>query len=189
MKKIVFATNNQNKIKEVRKALPSVKIVSLQDIKCFEELLEEQDSLRGNAQQKAEYVYKTYGVPCFADDTGLLIDALNGAPGVYSARYAGPKCDSEDNMNLVLKNLEGNQNRKAQFKTVICFFNDNGPTFFEGEVDGEILNERSGLGGFGYDPIFKPLGYDLSFAQMSMEDKTLISHRGKAVRDFIKYFS
>ena len=107
MKKLVFATNNQNKLKEVRKALPNLEIVSLKEIECFEELAEEQDTLQGNAQQKAEYVYKTYGVPCFADDTGLLINALDGAPGVYSARYAGPKCDSEDNMDLVLKNLEG----------------------------------------------------------------------------------
>ena len=189
MKKLVFATNNQNKLKEVRKALPNLEIVSLKEIECFEELAEEQDSLQGNAQQKAEYVYNTYGVPCFADDTGLLIDALNGSPGVYSARYAGPKCDSEDNMDLVLKNLEGIQNRKAQFKTVICLFNDDGPSFFEGEVDGEILGERTGGDGFGYDPIFKPEGYDLSFAQMSMDDKNAISHRGRAVRKFIASLS
>lgn len=189
MKKLVFATNNQNKLKEVRKALPNLEIVSLKEIECFEELAEEQDTLQGNAQQKAEYVYKTYGVPCFADDTGLLINALDGAPGVYSARYAGPKCDSEDNMDLVLKNLEGIKDRKAQFKTVICLFNDDGPSFFEGEAEGEILTERTGADGFGYDPIFKPSGYDLSFAQMNIDDKNAISHRGRAVKKFIKFLS
>lgn len=189
MKKLVFATNNQNKLKEVRKALPNLEIVSLKEIECFEELAEEQDTLQGNAQQKAEYVYKTYGVPCFADDTGLLINALDGAPGVYSARYAGPKCDSEDNMDLVLKNLEGIKDRKAQFKTVICLFNDDGPSFFEGEAEGEILTERTGADGFGYDPIFKPSGYDLSFAQMNIDDKNAISHRGRAVKKFIKFLA
>ena len=189
MKKIVFATNNQNKLKEVRKALPELEIVSLKEIECFEELAEEQDTLEGNAQQKAEYVFKTYGVPCFADDTGLLIDALDGAPGVYSARYAGPKCDADDNMDLVLKNLSGLTDREAKFKTVICLFNNEGPKFFDGEVDGEILTERTGADGFGYDPIFKPSGYDLSFAQMSMDDKNAISHRGRAVRKFIEFLS
>lgn len=189
MKKIVFATNNANKLKEVRKALPELEIVSLKEIECFEELAEEQDTLEGNAQQKAEYVFKTYGVPCFADDTGLLINVLDGAPGVYSARYAGPKCDSEDNMDLVLKNLEGVQERQAKFKTVICLFNEEGPKFFEGEVEGEILNTRTGEDGFGYDPIFKPSGYDLSFAQMTMDDKNAISHRGRAVRKFIEFLS
>ena len=189
MKKIVFATNNQNKLKEVIAALPQFEIVSLKEIECFEELPEEQDTLQGNAQQKAEYVFKNYKVPCFADDTGLLIDALDGAPGVYSARYAGPECDSEKNMNLVLENLKGENNRSAQFKTVICLFNENGPQFFEGEVEGEMLEERTGTDGFGYDPIFRPSGYDESFAQMSMETKNEISHRGRAVKKLVAYFA
>ena len=187
MKKIVFATNNLNKLKEVREALPQLKIVNLKEIGCFEELPEEQDTLQGNARQKAEYVFNNYGVPCFADDTGLIINALDGAPGVYSARYAGPECDSEKNMDLVLQNMAGKFDRTAHFKTVICLFNHKGPSFFEGEVTGEILKERTGDDGFGYDPIFRPTGYNLSFAQMSMEEKNEISHRGRAVRKFIDF--
>lgn len=187
MKKIVFATNNLNKLKEVREALPQLKIVSLKEIGCFEELPEEQDTLQGNARQKAEYVFNNYGVPCFADDTGLIISALDGAPGVYSARYAGPECDSEKNMDLVLENMMDKFDRSANFKTVICLFNFEGPSFFEGEVEGEILKERTGDDGFGYDPIFRPTGYDLSFAQMNMEEKNKISHRGRAVRKFIEF--
>jgi len=184
--KIVFATNNLNKIEEVQKALPNVELVSLKSIGCTEELAEEQDTLKGNAQQKAEYVFKKYGFPCFADDTGLLIDALNGAPGVYSARYAGSACDSENNMDLVLKNLEGQENRIARFETVICLFDETGPTFFGGVADGKILECRQGGKGFGYDPIFSPAGFDLSFAEMTMEQKNEISHRGKAVRKLVK---
>lgn len=189
MKKIVFATNNPNKLKEVKEALPNIEIVSLKEIGCLEELPEEQDTLKGNAQQKAQYVFDNYGVPCFADDTGLLIDALDGAPGVYSARYAGPECDSEKNMDLVLENLKSLSNRSAKFQTVICLFDAEGPQFFNGEVQGEILTERTGDEGFGYDPIFKPTGYDQSFAEMSMELKNEISHRGKAVREFIAFLS
>lgn len=187
MKKIVFATNNLNKLKEVKAALPNIEIVSLKDINCLEELPEEKDTLQGNAQQKAEYVYQNYGVPCFADDTGLLIDALNGAPGVYSARYSGPECDPEKNMDLVLKNLDGIKERGARFKTVICLFDEQGPKFFEGEVFGEILTKRTGEEGFGYDPIFKPEGFELSFAQMSIKDKNVISHRGRAVKKLVEF--
>ena len=189
MKKIVFATNNPNKLKEVRKALPQIQVLSLEDIECFEELPEERNTLEGNAQQKAEYVFEKYGVPCFADDTGLLIRALNNEPGVYSARYAGPECDSEKNMELVLQNLINEKKRNAYFKTVICFLNEDGPLLFDGIVEGVILKERTGCDGFGYDPIFQPLGYNLSFAQMSIEKKNEISHRGIAVRKFIKYLS
>ena len=187
MKKIVFATNNSNKLKEVREALPDFDIVSLKQIQCFDELPEEKDTLQGNAQQKAEYVFNRFGVPCFADDTGLLINALGGDPGVYSARYAGLDCDSEKNMDLVLKNMTNQEERSALFKTVICYFNGNGPRFFEGEVEGEILKERTGDDGFGYDPIFRPIGYDLSFAQMSMETKNEISHRGRAVKKLVGF--
>lgn len=187
MKKIVFATNNPNKLIEVRKALPQLEIISLKEIACFEELPEEKDTLLGNAQQKAEYVFKKYGVPCFADDTGLIINALDGAPGVYSARYAGPDCNSEKNMDLVLENMLEKLDRTAYFKTVICLFDQNGPTFFEGKVEGNILKERTGDDGFGYDPIFTPNGYDLSFAEMSIEEKNIISHRGKAVLKFVDF--
>ena len=189
MKKIVFATNNQNKLKEVREALPEVNVLSLKDIQCFEELPEEKDTLEGNAQQKAEYVYQKYGFPCFADDTGLIVQALNGEPGVYSARYAGPKCDSEKNMDLVLQKLTDIEHRNAHFKTVICFFNEEGPKLFEGIVQGSVLKERTGHEGFGYDPIFQPSGYELSFAQMSIEKKNEISHRGIAVRKFTEYLN
>ncbi len=189
MKKIVFATNNPNKLKEVRKALPQIQVLSLEDIECFEELPEERNTLEGNAQQKAEYVFEKYGVPCFADDTGLLIRALNNEPGVYSARYAGPECDSEKNMELVLQNLINEKKRNAYFKTVICFLNEDGPLLFDGIIEGIILKEKTGCDGFGYDPIFQPLGYNLSFAQMSIEKKNEISHRGIAVRKFIKYLS
>lgn len=189
MKKIVFATNNLNKLDEVRKALPHIQILSLKDIKCFDELPEDRDTLEGNAQQKAEYIYDKFKVPCFSDDTGLLVNALNNEPGVYSARYAGPERDSEKNMDLVLKNLSETKERDAYFKTVICFFNQQGPQLFEGVVEGDILTKRNGTDGFGYDPIFKPKGYDLSFAQMSIEIKNEISHRGLAVKKFVKYLT
>jgi XTP/dITP diphosphohydrolase len=184
--KIVFATNNLNKIKEVQKALPNVELVSLKSIGCTEELAEEQETLQGNAQQKAEYVFNTYKLPCFADDTGLIIDVLDGAPGVYSARYAGEDCNSENNMDLVLKNLDDKENRTARFKTVICLFTEAGPMFFDGVAEGEILMARQGVEGFGYDPIFSPEGFDASFAEMSITQKNEISHRGKAVRKLIK---
>jgi|TARA_B110000261_G_C13050833_1_gene344155 XTP/dITP diphosphohydrolase len=184
--KIVFATNNQNKIDEVQNALPNIELVSLKSIGCTETLAEEQDTLNGNAQQKAEYVFNKFGLPCFADDTGLLIDALNGAPGVYSARYAGEECDSEKNMDLVLEKLNNQENRSARFETVICLFNQSGPTFFNGVAEGNILKERQGGKGFGYDPIFSPTGFEESFAEMTMDQKNEISHRGKAVRELVK---
>jgi len=189
MKKIVFATNNPNKLDEVRKALSDIQILSLKDIECFDELPEERDTLEGNAQQKAEYIYDMFKVPCFSDDTGLLISALNDEPGVYSARYAGPERDFEKNIDLVLENLSETEERDAYFKTVICFFNEEGPKLFEGIVNGFILKERTGNDGFGYDPIFKPNGYDLSFAQMSIEIKNQISHRGIAVQKLVKYLT
>lgn len=185
--KIVFATNNANKIKEVQKALPNIELVSLEDIGCTEELAEEQSTLKGNALQKAEYVFKKYGTPCFADDTGLQIDVLNGEPGVYSARYAGKHGDSEANMSLVLGRLHGEKDRSANFTTVICLYTESGFNFFEGRVDGEILEHRTGTDGFGYDPIFKANGKKESFAEMSIEDKNEISHRGIAVRKLVGY--
>jgi XTP/dITP diphosphohydrolase len=189
MKKIVFATNNPNKLDEVRKALPNIQILSLKDIKCFDELPEERDTLEGNAQQKAEYIYDKFKVPCFSDDTGLLIKSLNNEPGVYSARYAGPDRNFESNIDLVLKKLFNIEEREAYFKTIICFFNEDGPKLFDGVINGDILTKRTGDEGFGYDPIFKPTGYDLSFAQMSIEIKNEISHRGLAVKKFIKFLN
>lgn len=187
MKKIVFATNNKNKLKEVRQALPSYEIVSLSEIGCFDELPEEQNTLEGNALQKAKFVFDKYQVPCFADDTGLLVDSLNNEPGVFSARYAGPQCDAQDNMDLLLKKLADKTDRSAKFQTVICLIGAEGHQFFEGEVKGNILLKRTGEDGFGYDPIFQPLGYDISFAQMDMQVKNEISHRGLAVKKLIKH--
>ena len=187
MKKIVFATNNQNKLKEVRKALPEINVLSLKEVQCFEELPEEKDTLEGNAQQKAEYVYTKYGVPCFADDTGLIIQALNGEPGVYSARYAGLECDSEKNMDLVLEKLAETEHRQAYFKTVVCFFNGEGPKLFDGVVEGSILRERMGKDGFGYDPIFIPKGKRKTFGEMDPKKKYKIDHRYKAFKKIRKF--
>lgn len=189
MGKICFATNNANKLKEIQQALPEIEIVSLKEIGCVEELPETQNTLKGNSLQKAKYVYDKFGIDCFADDTGLEIEALGGEPGVYSARYAGPACDSESNMDKVLVKLKGQSNRQAQFKTVITLIESGEETFFEGEAKGQIRTERVGVKGFGYDPIFEPESYDITFAEMSMEEKNEISHRGIAVRKMIAYLA
>lgn len=185
--KIVFATHNNNKLKEVSAMLPNLEIVSLTAIDCHEDIPETADTLEGNAIIKANYVTEKYGLPCFADDTGLLVDALNGEPGVYSARYAGEHGNAEKNMDLLLKNLEGKTNRAAHFKTAICLNLNNKQHLFEGICSGEILQKRQGDEGFGYDPIFKPAGFELSFAEMSMEEKGKISHRGLAVQKLIAF--
>jgi XTP/dITP diphosphohydrolase len=187
---LCFATNNQHKIEEVRAHLgPDFPLAGLAEIGCTEELPEDQATLEGNSFQKAEYVYKNFGVSCFADDTGLEVAALHGAPGVYSARYAGHQRKAEDNMKLLLKNLEGTQNRKAQFRTVITLMTATFTRQFEGIVNGQIINEYRGSGGFGYDPIFLPDGFNKTLAEMSMEEKNAISHRARAVNklvDFLK---
>lgn len=181
MSKLVFATANKNKVSEIQKIMGTqYDFLSLEDINCMEDIPETQATIVGNALQKARYVYENYGMNCFAEDTGLQIHALNGAPGVYSARYAGPARDANDNMNKALKELEGKENRAAQFKTVIALILDGKEYTFEGVVEGEILKERQGTGGFGYDPIFKPTESDRTFAQMSSEEKAKISHRGRA---------
>lgn len=186
--KICFATNNQNKLKEVRYALgDAVEVLSLADIGCNEELPETQATIEGNSTQKAQYVAQKYKVNCFADDTGLEIEVLNGEPGVYSARYAGPNCTSEDNMAKVLLQLKGVQNRKAQFKTVITLVLEGKETQFEGIVKGSLREEKSGEEGFGYDPIFQPEGYSVTFSEMSIEEKNVISHRGKAVKQLATF--
>ena len=188
MRKIVFATNNSHKLDELRAITGGrLEIVSLRDIGCNEDIAETSDSLQGNALEKARYVREHYGYDCFADDTGLMVDALGGEPGVYSARYAGPGHDSEANMNLLLENLRGVADRKARFTTVICLATASGELFFEGTVEGEITTERSGESGFGYDPVFRPEGFDRTFAEMTDDEKNAISHRGRATRRLLDY--
>lgn len=185
---LVAATNNQHKIKEMVAILgPSFLLTGLADIGCTEELPETQSTLEGNALQKAQYVFDHYNVSCFADDSGLEVEALNGEPGVDSAHYAGVQRNAEDNMNLLLKKLNGIPNRKAQFRTIIALVEPTGFKLFEGRIQGEILLEKRGAGGFGYDPIFQPEGYTLSFGEMSSEEKNKISHRARAVRKLIEY--
>ncbi len=194
--KIVFATNNKNKLAEIREILGNgMEVLSLEDINCHDEIPETGNTLEDNAMQKAEYIYKRYDMSVFADDTGLEVDALGGEPGVYSARYAGGEGhDSEANMTKLLANLGENNNRKARFRTVIALIEKNAdsngqPTVnrFEGIVNGEIIRERRGQGGFGYDPIFQPDGYDKTFAELGHEVKNQISHRARAVKKLAEY--
>ncbi len=188
--KLVFATNNKHKLEEVRSILGDrVEVLSLNDINCHDDIPETADTLQENALIKARYIYNKYGIDCFADDTGLEVDALNGEPGVYSARYAGEQHCSENNMNKLLQNLTGKTNRNAQFRTVIALIINGEEFLFNGIVKGTISKEKTGYSGFGYDPIFIPEGFNLSFAQMSSEQKNKISHRYRAVAklcDFLK---
>ncbi len=191
MQEIVFATNNINKLREIRRICgDEFRILGLADIGCTEDIPETADTFEGNAELKARYVKEHYGFDCFADDSGLMVDALGGEPGVYSARYAGGEGhDSEANMNLLLKKLEGVTDRRARFVTVIALIIGNELHTFSGTVEGEILTERHGTGGFGYDPIFRPLEAECSFAEMAADDKNAISHRGRATAaliDFLK---
>jgi len=186
--KLVFATNNHHKLQEISHLLnSSIELLSLNDINCNDEIPENQETLEGNAAEKSFYIYNKYGFNCFADDTGLEIDALNGEPGVYSARYAGDERSAENNMNLVLEKLAKIKNRKARFRTVISLVIDGREIQFEGIVDGLILEEKRGKTGFGYDPIFQPEDSYLSFAEMPMEEKSKISHRGRAVQKLVEY--
>ncbi|MFN3758268.1 MAG: non-canonical purine NTP diphosphatase [Algoriphagus aquaeductus] len=188
--KICFATNNRKKIEEVKAALgPKFELVSLQEIGCFEELPETGDTLDHNAFQKARYVRVHFGVDCFADDTGLEVEALNGAPGVYSGRFAGEPRSDERNIDLLLEKMEGKSNRKARFRTVIALILEGKEYQFEGIAKGEILNRRVGEKGFGYDPVFRPIGFDRTFAELSLEEKNEISHRGKAVKSLIEFLN
>lgn len=183
MKTLVFATNNLHKLEEVRDILGgSFRIASLKEIGCTDDIPETADTLEGNALQKARYVKEKFGYDCFADDTGLEVKALGGAPGIFSARYAGPGHDSEANMRKLLKELEGKTNRQAQFRTVIALLLDGQEYTFDGIVRGEILTERRGTAGFGYDPVFVPEGYMETFAEMGSEEKNRISHRARAVK-------
>ena len=185
---LVFATNNKHKLEELQSILGNrIKLLSLKDIGCDEEIPEEQPTLEGNANQKSTYVFEKYGYSCFADDTGLEIEALDGEPGVYSARYAGEEKSAQANMQKVLKKLAKIKNRNARFRTVISLIIDGEEKQFEGIVEGEIIQNKRGGSGFGYDPIFQPKGFKETFAEMNLEDKNKISHRGKAVQGLIKY--
>lgn len=189
MRKLIFATNNKHKVEEVRAALAgAVQIVTLAEAGLSGEIPETADTLQGNALQKAQWVWGRTGIDCFADDTGLEVDALGGAPGVYSARYAGEHCSFDDNVNKLLAALQGQTNRRADFRTVICLIERGEPKYFEGRVDGQILTERHSNGeGFGYDPIFMPDRFALSFAEMPLDVKNRISHRGLAVQKLAEY--
>ncbi len=189
MKKLVFATHNKNKLKEVQNLLPQYEIVDLDAIGCHEEIIEDGSTLEENALIKARYVQEHYKLSCFADDTGLEVDALNGAPGVYSARYAGTHGDSEKNMNKLLNALGDKKNRKAQFRTVIALKTDSAELLFEGVCPGSITEEKRGNDGFGYDPIFKAQGLEVTFAEMDLGSKGAISHRGLAIKKLIDYLS
>lgn len=185
--RLVFATNNMHKLREVREIIgDKFEILSLSEAGVNEELPETSDTLEGNAFEKARRVRELTGLDCFADDTGLMVDALDGAPGVYSARYAGEHCSPEDNMIKLLKNLDGVQNRSARFMTVIAVVCDKGEFHFEGAAEGSIALEKAGANGFGYDPIFISAETGKRFAEMSDAEKNSISHRGRAVREFIK---
>lgn len=188
MKKLVFATNNKHKLHEVKKILAGYyEVIGLSEAGINEDIPENAPTLEGNSKIKAVFVWEKFKMDVFADDTGLEIEALNGAPGVYSARYAGPDKNSTDNMNLVLEKLMGEKNRKAQFRTSICLILNGEQHFFEGKILGHILEQPKGADGFGYDPIFQPQGYHVSFAQMSLAEKNKISHRGLAMQKLIGF--
>ncbi len=188
MNELIFATHNENKTNEIRAILPQYKVQSLADINFTEEIEETGKTLKENALIKAKTIFDKLGKPCFADDTGLEVHSLGGAPGVYSARYAGKEANAENNMQKLLTELKDKKDRSAAFKTVIAYVDANGaPHFFEGTVEGEIVFEKAGDRGFGYDPLFKPAGYEQTFAQMTPIQKNEISHRSRAVALFVAY--
>ncbi|UTD14766.1 non-canonical purine NTP diphosphatase [Tenacibaculum mesophilum] len=186
--KLVFATNNLNKLAEVQKMLPnSIELLSLKDIDCFDDIEETATTLEGNAKIKANYITEKFGYNCFADDTGLEVEALNGEPGVYSARYAGEPANAENNMQKLLTMLNNKTDRNAQFRTSICLNLDGKQFLFDGVCKGTILTSKQGEQGFGYDPIFQPEGYNKSFAEMTSEEKNKISHRGLAIQQLVAF--
>ena len=188
MKKLVFATNNAHKLSEVRAILATqYEIISLAELNCFDDIPETADTLEGNALLKAQYIFDKYQVNCFADDTGLEVDALNGAPGVYSARYAGEDNDAKKNVEKLLLNLTGESIRTANFRTVIALIENGKIHYFEGKIEGKIATEPKGETGFGYDPVFIPNGYSQSFAELGIEEKNKISHRALAVQKLADY--
>lgn len=187
-RKLVFATNNKHKLHEIKRIVgDGIEILSLADIACSEELPETSPTIAGNAIQKARYVKEHYGYDCFADDTGLCVNALDGEPGIYTARYAGEGHDSEANMALLLKNMENKDDRSAYFLTAIALVEGDETHLFEGKVEGQIAEFKSGKGGFGYDPVFIPEGYDVTFAKMDEDSKNAISHRGRATTALMEY--
>ena len=188
MKSLVFATNNRHKLDEVRAILSEKYLItSLEEIGCFDEIPETSDTIAGNALQKANFIVEHYNKGCFADDTGLEVEALDGRPGVYSARYAGEGASYEDNVTKLLEELKGKSNRNARFKSVIAMVNQGKVELFEGIINGTIIHERRGTSGFGYDPVFVPEGYDQTFAEMPPELKNTISHRALAVNALVNY--
>ena len=188
--KLVFATNNLHKLREVQEMLSnSIEVLSLKDIGCFEEIEETENTLEGNAKLKADYITQKYGFDCFADETGLEVEALNGKPGVYSARYSGEHGNAEKNMEKLLIELQNKSSRKAKFRTIIALNLRNKQYLFEGICNGKILNEKTGIKGFGYDPIFKPRNASCSFAEMSSEEKNIISHRGIAIQELVQFLN
>ena len=188
MREIVFATNNKNKLAEMRQIMDGLyRVLSLEELGCHEDIVEDADTIQGNAKIKADFITNKYHVNCFADDTGLEVEALNGAPGVYSARYAGEHCSYQDNVNKMLNAMQGCENRRAAFRTVIALNLDGETYYFEGRSDGQITTEQRGTEGFGYDPIFQPDGFDKTFAELGSEVKNSISHRGRATRKLIEF--
>lgn len=186
--KLVFASNNTNKIKEIQQLLPSsFEILSLKEINCTEDIPETADTIEGNAILKANYITEKYGLNCFADDSGLEVEILNGAPGVYSARYAGETKNDDNNMNKLLLNLKDKTNKKANFKTVICLNINGEQHLFKGIINGKIIKEKVGTNGFGYDPIFVAEGHIKTFAELTLEEKSSISHRGQAVKQLVDF--
>ncbi|MDA9362098.1 RdgB/HAM1 family non-canonical purine NTP pyrophosphatase [Flavobacteriaceae bacterium] len=187
---LIFATGNQNKLLEINKIIPNnVKIISLKDLKFSDDIPENENTIEGNAIYKAKYIYNKFNINVFSDDTGLEVEALNGEPGVYSARYAGEACDSKDNINKLLKKLKKEKNRNARFKTIIALIIENKIHTFEGIINGEILKNPIGENGFGYDSIFRPAGYSKSFAELSINEKNIISHRSLAIKKLINFIS
>lgn len=187
--KLVFATNNKHKLIEVQSMLTNFDIISLAALNCFDDIPETAGTLEGNAKLKANYVTEKYGLNCFADDTGLEVESLNNGPGVYSARYAGPKNNAIDNMNKLLNKLGNNKNRKAQFRTAIALNIQGKQYIFEGICKGQILKKQQGENGFGYDPVFKPTGFKKSFAEMDLKEKSICSHRGKAIEKLVTFLN
>ena len=186
--KLVFASNNQNKIKEIQLLVPpSIQILSLKDIGCFEDIPETADTIEGNAILKANHVTENFGYNCFADDSGLEVEALNGEPGVFSARYAGKQRNDDDNMEKLLSNMKDQLNRKANFKTVICLNINGNQHLFTGIIHGKIIEEKIGTNGFGYDPVFVADGYTKTFAELTIGEKSAISHRGLAVKQLVDF--
>ena len=189
MKKLIFATHNSNKLLEIKFAVKTFEVVGLEEMCIHEDIEETGTTIEENALIKSQYIFQKTALNCFADDTGLEVEALDGKPGVYSARYAGEHATAENNMQKLLSEMEGQKNRNARFRTVISLILDGKEYSFEGKVKGEILLQKTGIDGFGYDPIFKPIGYDQSFAEMTMEQKNEISHRGLAVKKLIHFLS